>query len=301
MTPPIFVIGAPRSGTTYLARALGLAEDAAYWEESELFSLYGPRRFPRFFAHAMRGSAEPTFSTWSQAASRCADAVRGIDRLERMVERMLRHTKLGPYDLQPSNPLVEVQQCALSAEDSRQRRDLLRRYRELEREGFAGVCEALLADFVQCRGKQHVIEKTPDHLVMTPVIRTVFPAAKFVLIRRDKREALASCIRTFRLRRTLRTAWMTDRVMLKRLSRQYRAYGRIEESLKDQPWCRCVSYAEMVGNPHETVSSALDWLGLTLDDRKHGHLFQGRPATSQWDRLTSEEKSIVECVFGTAE
>ena len=46
----LFVVGAPRSGTSYLARALSLPEEVAYFEESGVFSLYGARRFSSVFS-----------------------------------------------------------------------------------------------------------------------------------------------------------------------------------------------------------------------------------------------------------
>jgi hypothetical protein len=293
----IFVVGAPRSGTTYLARALSLARDVAYWEESEFFTFYGPRRFPQSFARALQGTETPVVHAWTQTLLRGTDALRGVDRLTRLVEHMLRHTKLKSYDLRPSNPLVDIQSCVLNEADHRMQRELVARYRIIEKTGLAAVCEAVLQDFVRLRGRRHLLEKTPDHLLMTPVIRSVFPQAKFVMIRRSKRDALASYIRTFNLRRMRYGSFMSGRTLLNRLVALYGAYDRMENTLQGQSWCRSVSYVDMVERPYETIGSVLNWLNLSMDESRCRALFMPRPASSQWDQLSDAQQRVIERHF----
>jgi len=59
--------------------------------------------------------------------------------------------------------------------------------------GFREMFSAFLAK----HGRTVVLEKTPEHFWFIPVIKQVFPAARFLVIVRDKRACIASYLATF--------------------------------------------------------------------------------------------------------
>jgi len=291
----IFVIGAPRSGTTYLARALGLADDVAYFEESGAFAYYGARRFVKEYYEVL-GSLDAF--AYSPAVSRIlsfTDRLRGRDPLEYIVRKMLLNTKIKPYDLKPSKPLIEIQQCKLDSNDLQLEPELLKKYRKLAGEGVNLFYQEFFSDFARMSEKNNFLEKTPGHVLFSPVLRSVFPDAKVVLIRRDKKDSVASYIRNYAPRRvSITNRYMTDKMLIKKQCRACLHYKRIEEWLEKQDWCRSIAYKEMIENPFEVTRYILDWVGLTINKDKYQKHFKARVASSKWDRLNKEEKKLVE-------
>ncbi len=295
----IFVVGAPRSGTSYLARALSLANDVAYFEESGAFSLYGARRFSAEFSEILRDQNVFKFNSLMLRILRGTDRLRGLDRLDNLVYRMLLHTKLQPYDLKPSRQLIEVQECRLDDQELALKNELVEKYRNIIQDRGAGVSPAkalftaFFADFVRLSGKKHVLEKTPDHIGYVPVIRSAFPDAKIVLIRRDKKDSIASYVRHFDARSTLRNRFLSDRMLLKKQSMACRYYEQVEEWLAHQPWCHRVDYKQLIETPVEVVGHASRWAELEFDENRHRSLFVPAKASSHWGQLATTDQRLI--------
>jgi hypothetical protein len=295
MSKKIFVVGAPRSGTTYLARAMGLAEDVAYFEESGAFSHYGSRRFVAEYAEVLRKSDAFDYRPVSSRILSVTDRLRGRDRLAQIVHSLLLHTKLQPYDLKPSNPLVEVQQCKLDAAEQELEAELIKKYQKLGAEEANSFFRAFFEDFVQMSGKKHLLEKTPGHLQYSPMLISAFPDANVVLIQRDKKDSIASFLKNFNARNgSFINRVSTDRMLLKKYCKACLYFERIEQWMEQQEWCHVVDYQEMVGAPFETVQSALQWAGLEISEEQCRPLFKPRKASSKWGSLIASEQALVE-------
>lgn len=287
-------MGAPRSGTSYLARALGLADDVAYFEESAAFALYGARRFTKLYSNILSGVGIFKYNAFGQKVFSVTDRLRGLDRLDSMVHRMLLHTKLQPYDLAPSNPLIEVQQCCLDQGDLALQKTLVEEYTDLiQHKGAKAMLAAFFADFVRLSGKKHLLEKTPDHIGFVPVIMEIFPDAKIVLIRRDKKDSIASFLKHFDARSTLQNRFLSDRMLLKKQARTLVYYEQVEAWMMGQPWCQTIDYKHMVEKPLETICRVLEWAGLTINEELYRDLFVSGEASSNWNRLNERERELV--------
>ena len=294
----VFVVGAPRSGTTYLARAMGLAKATAYFEEAGIFAVYGPRRFPGYFTDRLKESDVFSDRALFQGILRLADRLRQKDRLAILVERMLLHTKVGPYDLKPSSSLIRVQRCMLNNQDQKRMAELCDKYRALEQDGFPAVCQAYFDDFLALCERPVLVEKTPAHIEWVPIIRAVYPEAGIVMIHRDKRDSLASFLLNYNPRNSLQTRFLPERNLIKRQCQMCVYYEQIENWLRNQSWCKCVEYKSMVESPLEEVTGIWEWMGLDEDPAMQAGLFVSRKADSRWEKLSKAQKRLITHYLG---
>jgi hypothetical protein len=138
-----------------------------------------------------------------------------------------------------------------------------------------------------------LLEKTPDHIGYVPVIRSVFPDAKIVLIEREIKDSVASYIRHFNPRASLMNKYLPERMLLKKQVRKCLHYEDIASGMKATNWCYTVSYKQLIEQPFQTVCSVLSWLGLEMDHEKTSSLFVGRSSLSHWNSLSKKEQRLV--------
>lgn len=273
MSNLIFVVGSPRSGTSYLSRALGLAEDACYLGESALFCLCGARAARRYYAKTMLPKEVFPYSRPVMLLLRVVDRVRKKDRIRNIVEHLLLMSKVKDYDLKPSDTLFKVKGIQLNEEDQKELLALVRMLKlELAKEGFRGFAESYVNEYAVRKGCGTVVEKTPAHLRFLPVIHNLFPEAKVILIRRDKKRCLESYFRTFGpgpgiLRHF--PVFLARKVMWKQLM----ADEERERWAVEQSWVRKVEFDEFVQEPCEVIASLVDWLGLEYNFEKYSSYF----------------------------
>jgi hypothetical protein len=199
---PIFIVGAPRSGTSVVGRIVGLSPDISIFEETGLFSLVYARRNP-FRAHALqRQMGLFADNSLGCAAANLSDRLRGIDRFRNLLRRMLAYTRVQDYDLNPSDALIDTQGVQLDVEDEELLGMLHEKYRSLMSTDFGFVIGILLRDFRVLAGRNRIAEKTPTHFLYLPPMLRLFPSAKVVFVSRGAREVLASYIGTFASRHT---------------------------------------------------------------------------------------------------
>jgi hypothetical protein len=296
---PLFVLGAPRSGTSYLARSLALAENVAYWEEEAAFSVFGARSAPLFYSECMKSDPVFKYSAMRSGACALSDFLRGKDRLNDLLTSLYLHTHLEPHDLEPSARLTEIQKCSLTARDADDLQNLYARIKQGQpKEGIVWALQEMFSTFSTLCGGKTVLEKTPDHFFYIPVIKAVFPDARFVVIVRDKRECVASFIKTFGVKRKFLADLFPEGMMLHALCREYLRYAEIEEWTRTNLAAKQLNYEEFIAAPLEKTAEICEWAGLAFDREQHRDLFKTRSLTPKWDRLHPKQQRIILKYFG---
>jgi hypothetical protein len=151
--PPIFVVGVARSGTTLLSAMLAAHSRLDCGPES------------RFFARFRHLDARQRRATLAQA-SWPGPAVDFIDSL-----RNRGHPVVGLFGLE----LADV-----------------REYLAARPPSLAAMLESLTVLHARRAGKMRWVEKTPRHLLMTELLRRLWPDARIVRIVRDPRDVALS-------------------------------------------------------------------------------------------------------------
>jgi hypothetical protein len=179
---PIFVVGAPRSGTTMMRLILNAHPHIAIPPETSYF----PDIYWRYAARngAARNSTARNPALWPQA----------VDSFTRLCEARFRPTL-----------------------DLREAGDSLR----LGAPDFGLLLALPLTRWATAQGKGRWGEKTPLHIFYADVITRLFPAAKIVALQRDPRAVVASLNRfvaagndTVLNARLWRDAWTRGRAIL---------------------------------------------------------------------------------------
>jgi len=273
MTNVVFVVGSPRSGTSYLSRALGLADDACYLGESALFCLAGARQDFNFYSEYMSPGRLFPYKVWLIQMLSRLDRIRGKDRVGDAVEHLILMSKVGEYGLKGSDTLYKVQGIQLDEQDRKEVILLTERLkRALDRNGVRGFAKEYLGEYAKRKGTGTVVEKTPEHLRCLPVIHTIFPDAKVVLIQRDKQKCLESYFRTFG-RGLGGLRFLPIAVARRIVWRQMQKDERREEWAVQQPWVRKVAFDDFVKDPVGQLGKITDWLGLSYNFEKYGSCF----------------------------
>jgi len=163
------------------------------------------------------------------------------------------------------------------------------------------VFREMFCDFSKrCDGKV-VLEKTPSHFLYVPIIKRVFPEAKFVVIVRNKRECVASHINTFDPRRNLTRRLMTKNMAIHSICREYCYYERIEKWAIKNLDAFVLEYDEFLSAPLEKTVQVCDWAGLDFDQEKNRDLYHARTLKPKWPMLTPKQQEIVEEYFPRSE
>jgi len=115
-----------------------------------------------------------------------------------------------------------------------------------------------MQDFARLRRAKLVGEKTPSHALQIGALSQAFPAARFLLLRRDPRAVVASWHRTTWSNRT-----STE------ISEKWRRYSREMRRASQALPGRCleVRYEELVSKPTVALKSVCAFLGTDFDPR----------------------------------
>ena len=127
--------------------------------------------------------------------TRLGSHLRSIDRLRNFVEVTLLYTKIDndQIPLRPSNPIHTVIDVALSPEELIFASKLTAKYKAFLKEAPCRFLAVAFEDFRLLSGRSRILEKTPGHVFLLPIIWKVFPDAKIVFTKRsDKKSILAS-------------------------------------------------------------------------------------------------------------
>ncbi len=168
--PPVFLLGAPRSGTTLLYRCLALHPDAAWISN---FQRRLPRAWPlaalsRITRHTPRRTYAAWFGPWGDAAYPYG-RVRG--RLDRAWPQPVEGEPVfAAYGLPPAG----------GGEPEPAMRDRLRR---------------AMARMTAASGGRVLLSKRIAHNRRIPVLARVWPQARFVVLTRDGRAVTDSLLR----------------------------------------------------------------------------------------------------------
>lgn len=217
---PIFIMGAPRSGTTLLVDLLNMHEQIFVYDETKFFDFYATQG-------VVRGESGAT-----QVAKLHDYMAR---RVRFTASKQVEHGFGATLDVSKAEAVI---QCA----DERLRRrdcvatDVFRVYME---------CAASIA------GKQRWAEKTPQHVFYVEQIGTVLPDALFLHITRDPRSFLRSYKYAWRIKYSLNTD------VAKRLYHPLitsllwrRAVARMLNYMERFPdRCLGIRYEDLVDNP----------------------------------------------------
>jgi hypothetical protein len=120
----------------------------------------------------------------------------------------------------------------------------------------ANLFAATLEAYRKQRGKAYVIEKTPAHLPYVPILARWFPAARFIYIERDGRDAVMSLMRMPWSHKNLRRHARMWRWCVKRAERFQRDYG---------PRWLHVQYEALARNPERELTRVCGFLGVEFE------------------------------------
>jgi hypothetical protein len=155
-TEPVFVVGAPRSGTTLLAAMLAAHSQMNCGPETHFF-----RRLAQADTTALTHA-----STWPTPA---LDFVCSIS-----------HAGFGG---QERRRLIDKYQLA---------QEQIAAYLSERQPSIRTLLSSVVEQHMVTMGKRRWVEKTPDHIEYLPLIREHFPAARIVRIVRDPRDVAIS-------------------------------------------------------------------------------------------------------------
>ena len=118
---------------------------------------------------------------------------------------------------------------------------------------MADTIEAIYRVHARFEGKQIWGDKTPDYIYHTPLLKSLYPNARFVHIIRDVRDF---CLST-------RNAWNKS---IYRAAQKW--VNGIEKVRKDRSSCTDyyeIKYEDLIGNPACETQKLCEWLGVRYD------------------------------------
>jgi hypothetical protein len=281
MSNIIFVVGSPRSGTTYLSRALGLAEGTCYLGESALFCLSGARKDFGYYSEHMSPKDLFPYNAPTMRSLTLTDFIRNKDRIKDAAEHLLLMSKVREYDLEPSVTLYKAKGIQLNEEDRKELTSLTEQFkRKLFQGGMVEFAKSYLNEYASRKGCETVVEKTPIHLRFLPVIHEIFPEAKVVLIKRDKYHCLESYFKTFgRGLGVLR--YLPTSVARKIIWKQLLDDEKREHWAVQQLWIKTIDFVDFVNCPIDQIRQVTGWLGLDFNFAKYSQYFPDYNTTKE--------------------
>ncbi len=153
---PIFIVGAPRSGTTLLAAVLAAHSRLSCGPETHFF-----RRLAGVDAAQLVAD-----EGWPETAVAFITAITHSGFTGHESKRLLEKYQLDPVALQA--------------------------YLQAQPPSIPAILGSVTEQYMQRQGKQRWAEKTPDHLLYLPLIRQHFPNSPIVRIMRDPRDVALS-------------------------------------------------------------------------------------------------------------
>jgi hypothetical protein len=161
---PVFVVGCPRSGTSVLARIIGLSKGIRYFGETKLIPKVYVRRIPISLAVQYWKDGEALCPILKGKLHRLKELILGTDPLKEIITRMIKHTHVNDYDLSCRNgPLIDRYSIVLTATDTKLAHELYHKYRLLAKIDIDRMTRVLFKDFQLLSGCEFFLEKTPAH------------------------------------------------------------------------------------------------------------------------------------------
>jgi protein-tyrosine sulfotransferase len=161
-----------------------------------------------------------------------------------------------------------------------------------------------LLDFLCTDGDRRLVTKNPSVAGIERVF-TFFPTAQVIILARDGRAVVESCVRTFR--------WDVDLATRRWAIAAATALRFLESRTADDPAVRLVRYEDLVAEPRRQVTQLLSFLDLDVAaydfsaaERlpvRGSSIFRGGKAQVHWDPLerTSDFNPLLRWTHWTAE
>jgi omega-hydroxy-beta-dihydromenaquinone-9 sulfotransferase len=229
-SPPIFVVGAPRSGTTLMAHIVGRHPEVASLGESHFFEDVWARRFEIGDLGEMKS-------------------------LLRAVERAL--TLFGRYEFPDTQRLVE----------KIYKRESLISRTQIYGGGYDGLYYALLSGLAEYLEKPRFCDDTPKHVYYLDTLLDLFPEAKVIAFVRDPRDFLSSYKNYWK---RMESEYESNRIktLYHPILTSLLWYSSTKRILKfmSHPSVLVVQYEQLVRSPMWQVKRICDFLGLVYSD-----------------------------------
>jgi hypothetical protein len=291
---PIFVIGCPRSGTTVLARAIGLSESVCYVEETRLIPKYYIRRLPITLAIRHWRNGEALLPVLKGKVRRLQEKLAGRDYLRELIAHLIRYTKVSDFDLRPiAGHLIDRYDVALAPKDVELFRELYGKYLQIGRKDTDKMLRILFKDFQLLSHKDKILEKTPMHVFYTFTLKQIFPGAKICFIARDGRDVAASYMLNHGVKKD-------DKRSIHYICETYSRIRSIDAKLtkmNSAGYLR-VEYEDLVARPAAVVEEVFRFLDLPLSSRVLNALREVEPTPSNWRHLPEHVRKYVDACLG---
>jgi hypothetical protein len=287
---PIFVVGCPRSGTTVLARAIGLSDSVCYVEETRLIPKYYNRQVP--ITRALRDwrSGEPLLPVLKGKARRLQEKLAGRDYLRDLIAHLIRYTKVNDYDLKPvAGHLINRYAIKLEPSDLELANQLYGKYAQVAKEDTDKMIRILFKDFQLLSGKSKILEKTPMHAFYTVTLKRIFPQAKICFIARAGTDVAASYMLNHGDAKI-------DKRSIRYICGTYSRIRSIDAKLikMNSPTYYRVQYEDLVTRPAAVVEEVFRFLDLPISDRVLSALREIKVPPSNWQLLPEQTRKYVE-------
>ncbi len=126
-------------------------------------------------------------------------------------------------------------------------------------------------------GARWLVDKHPLNMARVPLIRRLFPQARFILAERHPADAVLSCfMANFTLNHAMRSFTDLEEAALT-YDAAFRAWHRAVELFA--PSAHAVRYERLVEDPRGELQPLVEWLGLGWDDRLLAHEETARTRT----------------------
>lgn len=244
---PMFVVGAPRSGTTLVAKIMDRHPDVASLGESHFFEDIWARRV-----------ALGDLST--------------EEELKRAAERAL--TLFGRFEFPKTQHLVEETFTKESLVDDA----------KMHGGGYAGLYYALMAGLANALIKKRFCDDTPKHLFYLNTLLDLFPEARVIACVRDPRDFLGS-YKNYWKRMTCESEVTRMRSLYNPVltSLLWRSSANSITRWRHDPRVRVLRYEDLVTSPDAMIGSVCNFLGLEYS----ADLLQVESHNSSYEQQTS--------------
>ncbi len=252
---PIFILGLPRSGTTFLHNLV--ARDP---------SNVVPRCWQTLFPYPIAGMASDTTDQRAKLTAR---------QYSRFLLLAPELPSLHPLEADAAQECIEITGHVFRSLRFDTTHHIPSYQAWLDREGHLEAYrfhKRFLQHLQHQNGRTRWVLKSPDHIFAIDALRAVYPDACFVFVHRDPMKVLPSVAR---LTEVLRQPFSRniDRIQIGRqVSERWRLGARMlidaADSLRSMPHRAFhVRYPELIKDPLGTLSSLYRHFGLTFDTR----------------------------------
>ena len=262
---PIVAVGCPRSGTTVLARIIASSSRVCYLEEQGIVE-----RYLELVANG--GPDGNARQSWLRT---CAAEI-------------VKHAKLGAFDLLPSGRLTERYDITLGPEDEVVVDRLVGKYEQILRTAPERLLRTVLADFSRLARRPRVLEKTPTHFLNLAPLRRIFPEARVCHITRDVRDVAASYVHpSFDVPKA--------RDPIAHICQLHRTALEVDRRMRESgdPLYLSLGYGDLMADPVGTARRIYDFLELPWEPQLASLLKDVHPVESKWLLLSAKEQDRI--------